>query len=148
MLTRHGAHGLMRKIWETGGLTPDMEEDIKRLKDDFDEREGILRKYGEVYDGEDKDDYDYVERASEAGTDASEWETKYNSLSADYDSLKQRYLDRFFGTGDVKEEFDDAVDDQKEDTIRDGEPQTFEELLGTADDDFWSEVDRTEKEDK
>lgn len=146
MLTRHGAHGLMRRIWETGGLTPDMEEDIKRLKDDFDEREGILKKYGEVYDGEDKDDYDYVERPTEVGTDASEWETKYNALSEDYGKLKQRYLDRFFGGSDVKEDFEDAVADQQEDTIRDGKPQTFAELLGTANDDFWDEVEKQKEE--
>ena len=43
---------ILRRIMETGGLTPDMEEDIQRLRDDFDERESILKKYGETYDGD------------------------------------------------------------------------------------------------
>lgn len=48
---------ILRRIMESGGMTEDMERDVERLKDDFDEREGILKRYGETYDGEDQDEY-------------------------------------------------------------------------------------------
>ena len=55
ILTRSGMEKILRRIMESGGMTEDMEQDIERLKDDFDEREGILKRYGETYDGEDRD---------------------------------------------------------------------------------------------
>ena len=53
ILTKTGMDKILRRIMETGGLTEDMERDIDRLRSDFDEREGMLRRYGETYDGED-----------------------------------------------------------------------------------------------
>ncbi|WP_460601800.1 hypothetical protein, partial [Escherichia coli] len=38
-----------------------MEKDIQRLRDEFDEREGVLKRYGETYEGEDQDEYDWEE---------------------------------------------------------------------------------------
>lgn len=124
LLTRKGANAILRKIYETGGLKPDMEEDIKRLQDDFDEREGILRRYGDVYDGEDQEEYEYKGRdVSELDVDeAAQWRSKY-------EDMRGRYLDRFFGGGDVKDEVEDILEDQEEDVKKDGRPQTFEELL-------------------
>ncbi len=90
LLTRNGYMSLLTRIFETGGLTESMEGDLQRLKDDFDEREGILRKRGEVYDGEDKDEYDYMERADD-------WEARYNEMDGKYHALQQRYTERFFG---------------------------------------------------
>lgn len=92
ILTKSGAYKLYGKILDTGGLTEDMEKDVKRLKDDFDEREGILHKYGEVYDGEDKDDYEW--KATEGPTieagSGEEWKQKY-------EMLKNRYINTFLG---------------------------------------------------
>lgn len=129
ILTKTGMNKILRRIMETGGMTPDMEEDIQRLRDDFDEREGILKKYGETYDGEDADDYEFTERATvdiytpmEEEKDADAWRRKY-------DDMKARYLDRFFGGVDNGENFEETTGETREDVERDGEPQTFDELL-------------------
>lgn len=126
ILTSAGMKKILRRIMETGGLTPEMEEDIERLKNDFDEREGILKKYGEVYDGEDKDEYDYTGRDTETvytpSEEENEWRTKY-------EDMKQRYLDRFFGGAQDSGEFEQIMNETENDVERDGEPQTFDELL-------------------
>lgn len=86
LLTRRATDNLLRRIYETGGMTESMEADINRLRADFDEREGILRRYGEVSDAEDTDEYEYKEFEREDTRD----------YKAEYDALKQRYIDRFF----------------------------------------------------
>lgn len=122
MLTRSGAFKILREILETGGLTEDMESAISRLKDDFDEREGILKKYGETYDGEDLDDYEFKEyEPSSSYPDGKDWKQEY-------ESMRQKYLDRFFGPS-RETDLDEAIEENTEDIKRDGEPQTFEELL-------------------
>lgn len=133
ILTRTGMNKILRRIMETGGLTPDMEDDIQRLRDDFDEREGILKKYGETYDGEDIDEYEYTGRdpqeiytPKEEEKDAKEWHTKY-------EEMKARYLDRFFG-GVENKDFKETMEETREDVERDGEPQTFDELLERVED--------------
>lgn len=126
ILTSAGMKKILRRIMETGGLTPEMEEDIERLKNDFDEREGILKKYGEVYDGEDKDEYEYTGRDTDTvytpSEEENEWRTKY-------EDMKQRYLDRFFGGAQDSGEFEQIMNETENDVERDGEPQTFDELL-------------------
>ena len=122
LMTKTGMYNLLREIMETGGMTEDMERNIQRIKDDFDEREGILRKYGSVYDGDDKEEYDWAEKDSSAYSDGDKWK-------GEYERMRKRYLDRFFGGVDAKEDFDEIMEETKEDVIRDGEPQTFDELL-------------------
>ena len=107
ILTRSGMEKILRRIMESGGMTEDMERDVERLKDDFDEREGILKRYGETYDGEDRDEYDYSERDDiniyTTNVEEKDWKQEY-------DNLKERYMNRFFGTSDVKEDFDDTME--------------------------------------
>ncbi len=126
ILTRSGMEKILRRIMESGGMTEDMERDVERLKDDFDEREGILKRYGETYDGEDRDEYDYSERDDiniyTTNVEEKDWKQEY-------DNLKERYMNRFFGTSDVKEDFDDTMEETKEDVKRDGTVQSFDELL-------------------
>lgn len=122
MLTRTGANKILQRIWETGGLTPDMENDIQKLRDELDEREGILKKYGEVYDGEDRDEYEYKEKELKSDDD----------YKAKYDDLYTRYMNRFFGTGEVKDEYKRVETSQEEDVKEDGEPKTFDELLAKS----------------
>ena len=126
ILTRTGMEKILRRIMESGGMTEDMERDVERLKDDFDEREGILKRYGETYDGEDRDEYDYSERDNINIYTPKEEEKDWKQ---EYDNLKERYMDRFFGTSDVKDEFDNTMEDTKEDVKRDGAVQSFVELL-------------------
>ncbi len=126
ILTRSGMEKILRRIMESGGMTEDMERDVERLKDDFEEREGILKRYGETYDGEDRDEYVYSERDDINVYTPKEEEKDWKQ---EYDNLKERYMNRFFGTSDVKEEFDDTMEDTKEDVKRDGTVQSFDELL-------------------
>lgn len=126
ILTRSGMEKILRRIMESGGMSEDMEQDIERLKDDFDEREGILKRYGETYDGEGRDEYDYSERDDINIYTPKEEEKDWKQ---EYDNLKERYMNRFFGTSDIKEEFDDTMEDTKEDVKRDGTVQSFDELL-------------------
>jgi hypothetical protein len=101
----------------SGELTPDMEADFSRLKDELDEREGMLARYGETYDGENKE-YEWVAREVETdgtkdGSDDVMQDDNENDVidtpeenvidwEAKYRELKQRYIDRFMGR--IKEE--------------------------------------------
>lgn len=120
LLTRKGVNTILRRIMETGGLSDAMENDIKRLQDDFEEREGMLKNYGEVYDGEDKDEYDFIPRESTTLEGGEDYKAKY-------EDMKQKYLDRFFGG--VGNEVEDVMEEQEKDVKRDGEEQTFESLF-------------------
>lgn len=120
LLTKAGVNKILRRIMETGGLTDAMENDIKRLKDDFDEREGILKTYGETYDGEDKDEYDFKGREQSQISADEDYKGKY-------EEMKQKYLDRFFGG--VGNEVEEIKEETKEDVKRDGTEQSFEDLF-------------------
>ncbi len=123
LLTKTGIKNLLNRLWETGGLSADMEADIKRLQDDFDEREGMLRKYGEVYDGEDKEEYEFVEKSS----DVEEWKSKY-------EEMKSRYVNRFFYGEETRkdgdsDDFQTVMEGEAEDVREDGETKSFDDLL-------------------
>lgn len=123
MRTRAAYEELLTRLMNSGELTPDMEEDFRRLKDELDEREGMLARYGETYDGENKE-YEWVAREVETdgtkdGSDdvvqdvidtpeenVIDWEAKYRDL-------KERYIDRFMGR--IKEE---NLDDMRNDLER------------------------------
>lgn len=139
ILTKTGMDKILRRIMETGGLTEDMERDIDRLRSDFDEREGMLRRYGETYDGEDMDEYEWRGRDDESREDSDrddkdiytprEEAKDYEDWRGRYEEMRQRYLDRFFGGRDEGEEYQEIMSETEEDVRRDGEPQTFDELL-------------------
>lgn len=123
LLTKTGIKNLLNRLWETGGLSADMEADIKRLQDDFDEREGMLRKYGEVYDGEDREEYEFVEKPSET----EDWKGKY-------EEMKSRYVNRFFNGEETRkdgdsDDFKTVMEGEEEDIREDGETKSFDDLL-------------------
>lgn len=117
MRTRVAYEELLTRLMNSGELTPDMEVDFSRLKDELDEREGMLARYGETYDGENKE-YEWVARevetdGAEDGSDAVVQDDKENDVidtpeenvidwEAKYRDLKERYIDRFMGR--IKEE--------------------------------------------
>ena len=43
--------------------------------------------------------------------------------------MKKRYLDRFFGTDEIEDDYFETMRKTREDVKRDGEPQSFDELL-------------------
>lgn len=135
MRTRLAYEELLTRLMNSGELTPDMEEDFRRLKDELDEREGMLARYGETYDGENKE-YEWVAREAETdgtkdGSDAVVQDDKENDVidtpeenvidwEAKYRDLKQRYVDRFMGR--IKEEnLDDMRNDLERGRDDDGE---------------------------
>ena len=127
LLTKTGIKNLLNRLWETGGLSADMEADIKRLQDDFDEREGMLRKYGEVYDGEDKEEYEFVEKPSET----EDWKGKY-------EEMKSRYVNRFFNGEETRkdgdsDDFKTVMEGEEEDIREDGKTKSFDDLLYASD---------------
>lgn len=129
ILTKSGMTKILRKIMESGGMTEDMERSVRRLQDDFDEREGILKKYGETYDGEDRDEYEFSGRDTDEIYTPREEEKLADDWRAKYEEMKSRYLDRFFGTDEIEDDFDRTMRETRDDVKRDGEPQTFNELL-------------------
>ena len=129
ILTRSGMTKILRRIMESEGMTKDMEEDVRRLQDDFDEREGILRKYGETYDGEDRDEYEFSERDGTSIYTPREEDKLADDWRIKYEEMKKRYLDRFFGTDEIEDDYFETMRKTREDVKRDGEPQSFDELL-------------------
>lgn len=113
MLTPKGVTALLSRIFETGGMTEAMEADMQKLKFELDEREGILRKYGEDYP-QDADEYEWKAKVG----DTTEWEGKYRDLVS-------RYNAKFFSGGDTHG--DDTV-------IRDNVENAPAENLDTEDD--------------
>jgi hypothetical protein len=128
MRTRLAYEELLTRLMNSGELTSDMEEDFRRLKDELDEREGMLARYGETYDGENKE-YEWVAREVETdgtkdGSDDVVQDDKENDVidtpeenvidwEAKYRDLKERYIDRFMGR--IKEE---NLDDMRNDLER------------------------------
>lgn len=88
MLTLDEIYGIIKRISETGGDTPEMMDDLRRLQDEIDEREGMLVRYREQFDGE-----NYKEK---------------------YEQLKKDYRDRFFSNEEIKyQQQDDIKSDDK-----------------------------------
>lgn len=110
---------VLGEILETGGFTPEMEEKIKLLKDELDERKGMLSKYGEWYDGEDKDDFDFIEIPRE-----DEYKSKY-------EDIVEKYKKRFFG-GEVEDK-EEIMKEQIEDVKKDDEEKTINDLFKEED---------------
>lgn len=118
LLTGKGMESILRRIMDKSDIEDEeMIADIERLRSDFSEREGILRNYGDISEGD--DDYEFVEKTRE---DGDGWKEKYNRL-------RKQYTDRFFGNSDVKEDFEEIMEETVEDVKRDGTVQTIDELL-------------------
>lgn len=138
MLTKDEHDNLLKEISETGGDTPAMLELMQKLRDDFDEREGMLRKYGETADstpieGEAKAEDEIREESAEDNKEDDGLrrdpvtEEQAENLAPDtvprseYDELRRKYIERFFTTpSDAKAE--------QEAITKDG-PKTYEDLF-------------------
>lgn len=119
MIDINEAYKIIERIADSGGLDDDMLGDLKKLKDELDEREDMLKKYGESYDGEN-------------------WRDRAEAAERERDEIRRKYRDRFlYGEDKKAEEVEDDKQtsreeikrEQKEDIRRDGKKQTFEELF-------------------
>lgn len=121
-LTRDEYVELLKHISETGGDTDDMLEALKRLQDDFDEREGMLRELGESRDKETYTNDDVFDK------DGVKWSEKY-------DDMRRRYRDRFFTTGTAVIEAQE--DDIEKDT--DSTKMSYDDLFEDREGDYKGE---------
>lgn len=102
MISEKSYNSIIRNIIDSGGMTEDMTRDMERLKDELDERNGMLRRYGEITDNEDGG---AIFTAKDGGEN---WRGKY-------EEMRKRYYDRFFG------------DDETEKTVVDDDiPTSYE----------------------
>ena len=113
MLTRNAVNRMLKAIIDSGALTEDMESSLEKLRDDFDEREGILKKYGNVQDGEDIDEYEF-----EAIEQAEHTDTTEEDFKAKYEELRQKYRDRFWN-GESKEVEEETTEVEETEEIED-----------------------------
>lgn len=121
-LTRDEYVELLKHISETGGDTDDMLEALKRLQDDFDEREGMLRELGESRDKETYTNDDVFDK------DGVKWSEKY-------DDMRRRYRDRFFTTGTA------VIEAQEEDIEKDTDStkMSYDDLFEDREGDYKGE---------
>lgn len=136
LLTRNGFTSILSRMMDSGGVS---EDDIARIRDDFDEREGFLREYGDVSDGD--EDYDFVVRTpqnpSEPDPEKYVSRETYDSMVAERDAERQRYKDRFLGREQNPEHLEnpnntpgDANNDDNADTPE--EPSLQDILFGAG----------------
>lgn len=121
-LTRDEYVELLKHISETGGDTDDMLEALKRLQDDFDEREGMLRELGESRDKETYTNDDVFDK------DGVKWSEKY-------DDMRRRYRDRFFTSGSA------MIEAQEEDIEKDTDStkMSYDDLFEDREGDYKGE---------
>lgn len=128
MLTTKGYTAIIDRINETGGLTEDMKKDLDSLKAELDEREGILKRYDESYDGE-KEEWDFKGKFPE------DYRAEYGELEAKYNGLSARYRDIYENPHDAHET-DVAVDDGENDSANDTDYSNLriDDLITTKED--------------
>lgn len=122
MLTSNGLNNILKRIMASGELSDEMEKDIEAIRTDFSDKNNYLKKYGQVYEGDDKDEYDYTENESQVKPTE---EPKYEQM---YKDMKQKYIDRFFG-GNPEEKEQEIIEDTKDDIESDEEEKTIDELF-------------------
>ena len=129
LLTASGMDKILRRIMEKGELNDELANDVQRIRDDFAERNKYLGMIGEVYNGEDKDEYEFSPNvATNVYTPDEEKKLAENSANK-YNEIKKQYIDRFFGGNPETTDVGEIMEDTVSDVQRDGEPQTFDELL-------------------
>lgn len=105
--TKQEHEDLLKEIAASGGDTPKMLELMQKLRDDFDEREGMLKKLGEKRDSETpegtraEEEKIRDESRKDNEEDGGERRKAYDALGdtvsrADYEALRRKYIDRFF----------------------------------------------------
>lgn len=123
MLTSNAMTKILKRMMETYGL--DIEEDIQRIRDDFSEREGILKNYGDFPEDSELDEFEFAARETEVIED---------NYKQKYDELHQKYIDRFFGgvaptEQPSEEQVESHEEEQTEDLKGDSEEKTINDLF-------------------
>lgn len=119
MRTLAAINKILKKILENSDLGEEISNDIEAIKTAIQDRDTILKNYGDLPDDEDLEEFDFVEREKETDSN-DEYKTKY-------DALRKQYVERFFGG--KPEEAEEIIEDQMEDIEKDEKPLSFDELL-------------------
>lgn len=122
---------LLKEIANSGGDTPAMMELLQKLRDDYDEREGMLKRYGEERDKKapegSEEEREKIRKESEEDDveDKGERRIAYEDYvpREEYETLRKKYIERFFTTPDR------AKRDQRENVMEDGKKRSFEQLF-------------------
>lgn len=128
-MTTDEAKKLLDEIEKSGGLTDNMREGIRRLKDDYDEREGMLKKEGETRDGEGREEESPEEQKRE--------DDKFEELSRRIDDVSKRFTDFMGKYKDRVLNERKALDEHR----RDYEAGDFEEKRDFKKEDIFKEVE-------
>lgn len=115
-MTIDEVHDLIQRIGETGGFTDEMLDDLRKLRDEFDERDGQLNRDGETQDQAPPEGF---------GT----WVEAYDAMRGERDAERSRYVSRFLGGEEKAEEQPD--DEPEED---DGKPKEYDDLFKKKED--------------
>lgn len=132
---------LLKEIANSGGDTPKMMELLQKLRDDYDEREGMLKKYGEDRDREEPEG-EVTERKEirkESEEDNREdggkrrraydgdvvSRAEFDKMREEMEKIRKAYIDKYFSTPV------DAKREQEEDVRKDdkSEDMSFDELF-------------------
>lgn len=119
MRTLASVNKILKKILENSDLGEEISNDIEAIKTAIQDRDTILKNYGDLPDDEDLEDFEFVEREKETDSN-DEYKTKY-------DALRKQYVERFFGGKPEKAE--EIIEDQIEDLEKDEKPLSFDDLL-------------------
>lgn len=108
------AYRIIEDIGKTGGLDENMLDNLKKLKDALDEREGMLN----------KDDYETVLK------ERDELIIERDKLRKEKDEIVDKYIKRFmYGDNEKETNFEEVKEETEEDVKRDGTEQAFSELF-------------------
>lgn len=113
MLSRENFIRLIKEVW--GEIGEENEVKINEMIDDYDERDGIMRKYGEFKEVEDEYTFNPFD---------------FDDYKVKYDELREKYKERFFGEGKTKEE---VIEQEKEDVSEDDDVKEISELFKKED---------------
>lgn len=134
MLDKESYYNLLKEIADTGGPSDAMMELLQKLRDDFDEREGMLRRYGETSDSESPATPEAEERIREESEQDNEEDggLRRDPIQAaepemvpktEYDELRRKYIERFFMPPAAVPQDEHAVQDEGDGV------KTFDELF-------------------
>lgn len=119
MRTLASVNKILKKILENSDLGEEISNDIEAIKTAIQDRDTILKNYGDLPDDEDLEEFEFVAREKETDSN-DEYKTKY-------DALRKQYVERFFG-GKPKEA-EEIIEDQMGDLEKDEKPLSFDDLL-------------------
>lgn len=129
---------LLKEIANSGGDTPKMMELLQKLRDDYDEREGMLKKYSEERDkekpeGEEKERKELRKESEEDNREDGgkrrraydgDWVSReeFDKMKGEMEKIRKAYIDKYFSTAKQEQEDDIRKDDKSED-------MSFDELF-------------------